>query len=66
MAAKRPSWIGKRYDFRNTESLCHSNAFHQVSTQFDLHLRFGRCLLKNFKMAVVTMAAILDSGMDQI
>ena len=46
-------------DFSNSESLCHSNASCQVSTQSDL--QFGRrCCLKNFKMA--TVVATLDIG----
>ena len=54
----RPSWIAKRNDFSNSESLSHSNASHQVSAQSDL--RFGRrCHLNNFKMAA--MAASLDT-----
>ena len=40
----------------NSESLCHSDASHQVSAQSVI--LFGRCRLKNFKMA--SMAAILD------
>ena len=41
----------------DSESLCRSNAFHQVSAQSNL--RFGkRCRLKNSNMAA--MAAILD------
>ena len=48
------------HDFSNSESLCHSDAFHQVLAQSNL--RFGRrCRLKNFKMA-----AILDIGMEQL
>ena len=36
-------------DLSNSESLCHSDASHQVSAQSDL--RFGRrCHLKNFMM----------------
>ena len=46
---KRPSCIAKRNDFRNSESLCPSDASHQVSAQSNL--RFGRSgRLKNFKM----------------
>ena len=33
----------------NSESLCRSDAFHQSLAQSNL--RFGRCCLKNFKMA---------------
>ena len=47
-------------NFSNSESLCHCDASHQVSAQLDL--QFGRCPLKNFKMA--TMAAILDIAME--
>ena len=55
------SWISERNDFSNSESLCLSNAFHQISAQSNL--RFGRrCRLNNFKMAPV--AAILDIGME--
>ena len=43
-----PSWILEQNDFSNSESPCHSNAFHQVSVQTDLW--FGRrCGLKNFQ-----------------
>ena len=56
---RRPSWISERNDFSNSDSLCHSDALHQVSAQSDL--RFGRrCHLKNFDMAA--MAAIKDIG----
>ena len=48
-------------DFSNSESLCQCDASHQVSAQSAL--RFGRCRLKNFKMA--TMAVILDMGTEQ-
>ena len=49
---KQPSWIAERNYFSNAESLCRSDASHQVSGQPDL--RFGRrCRLKNF-------TAILD------
>ena len=59
MATMRPSWILERNDFSNSESLCSSDASHQVSAQSDLW--FGRrCHLKNFRMAA--MAAILDIG----
>ena len=43
-----------------SESLCCSNASHQVSAQS--YLLFGKCHLKIFKMA--TMVAILDIGMN--
>ena len=57
-----PSWIAKRNDLSNSESLCRSNASHQVSAQSNL--RFGRrCRLKNSYMAA--MAAILDIRMEQ-
>ena len=56
-----PAWIAKRNDLSNFESLCHSNASHQVSAQSNL--LFGRCRLKNSNMAA--MAAILDISMDQ-
>ena len=57
-----PSWIAKWNDLSNSESLCCSDASHQVLAQSKL--RFGRrCRLKNFKMA--TMAAILDIGAEQ-
>ena len=39
----------ERNNFSNSESLCHCDASHQVSAQADF--RFGRCCLKNFKMA---------------
>ena len=39
-------------DFSNSESLCHSDASHQVLVQSNL--QFGRrCGLKNFKMAAM-------------
>ena len=45
--------------FSNSESQCHTDAFHQVLAQPDL--LFGRrCGLKNFKMAT-----ILDMGIEQ-
>ena len=31
-----PSWISARINFSKSESLCHSNASHQVSAQSDL------------------------------
>ena len=56
---RQPSWIAEWKDLSNSQSLCHSDASHQVSAQSDL--RFGRrCHLKNFKMA--TVEAILDIG----
>ena len=51
--------ISERNDFSNFESLCPSDASHQVSALYDLW--FGRgCRLKNFKM--MAMADILDIG----
>ena len=48
--------------FSNFESLCHCDAFHQVSAQTDLG--FGRrCRLKNFKMAA--LAAIMETGTER-
>ena len=48
--------ILKRNDFSNSESLCRSDASHQVS---ESDLWFGRrCRLKTFNTAA--MAAILD------
>ena len=47
-------------DFSNSESLCCTDASHQVLVQSDFW--FGRCWLKNFKMAA--MVAILDIGME--
>ena len=35
---RRPSWISKRNNFRNFESLCHCDASHQVSAQSDFGL----------------------------
>ena len=56
-----PSQISDYNCFSNSESLCHSDASHQVWAQSTL--RFGRrCLLKNFKMAAV---AILDIRTEQ-
>ena len=58
----RPSWIPDWSDLKNSESLCHCDAYYEVSARSDL--QFGRrCRLKNFKMA--TMAAILDIGTEQ-
>ena len=49
-----PSWISERNHFSNSESLCRSDASHQVSAQSDLW--FGkRCRLKNFKMATMIL-----------
>ena len=47
------------YDY-DYDMMCNCDASHQVSAQSDLG--FGRCRLKNFKMA--TVAAILDIGME--
>ena len=58
---RRPSWISEQDDFSNSESLYHCDASHQVLAQSDL--RFGRCRLKNFKMAAV--AAIFDIGSER-
>ena len=58
-----PSQISNQNYFSNSESLCHSDASHQVWAQSAL--RFGRrCLLKNFKMA--PMAAISNVRMELI
>ena len=58
----RQSWISERNNFSNFESLCRSDASHQVSAQSDL--RFWRkCRLKNFKMTA--MVAILDIGRER-
>ena len=51
----------KNKDLSNSESICHSDASHQVSAQSDLW--FGRCRFKNFNMAGV--AAILDIGTER-
>ena len=59
----RPSWISEQNDFGNFESLCCSDASHQVSAQSDL--RFVSCLLKNFKMAA-RILAILNFYVAQI
>ena len=57
-----PPWrISEGNDFRNSESLYHCDASHQVLAQSDL--RFGRCRLKNFKMAAMT--ASLDIRTEQ-
>ena len=53
----RSSWILERNDFSNSESLCCTDASHQVSAQSDLWF-WRRCCLKNSNMA--TMATILD------
>ena len=56
-----PSWISERNNFSNSESLCRSNASHQVLAQSDL--QFGsRGDFKIFSMAA--QAAILDSQME--
>ena len=52
----RTCWILEQDDFLNSESLCCSDASHQVSAQSDL--QFGRCHLTVFKMA--GMLTILD------
>ena len=62
MAPKRASYIAKRNNFSNSESLCHSDASHDVSVQSNLW--FARCRLKNLKMAT-TAAAILDIGTER-
>ena len=50
--SRRPSWIAKRNDLSNSESLCRSDASRQVSAQSEFW--FGRrCHWKNFKMAAV-------------
>ena len=55
---RRPSWIAKRNNFSNSESLCRSDASHKVSAQSNL--RLGRnCCLKNFKMAAMVSSWIL-------
>ena len=47
-----PSWISEWNNLSNSESLCRSDASHQILAQSDL--RFGRrCPLKNFKMAAM-------------
>ena len=61
--SKRPpwgqSWISEQKDFSNSECLCCSDVFHQISAQSNLQF-VRRCCLKIFKMA--DMAAILDIG----
>ena len=47
-----PSQILDQNYFSNSESLCHSDASHQVLAQSALRFR-RRCLLKNFKMAAM-------------
>ena len=44
---RRPSWIAKRKNLNNSESLFRANAFHQVSAQSNL--RLGR---KNLKIGL--------------
>ena len=56
-----PSWLLEQNDFSNSESVCHSDASHQVSAYSNL--RFGRCRLKNFNLSA--MVAILDIEMEQ-
>ena len=49
-----PSWISEQNNFSNSESLCCSDASHQVSAQSDLRW-FGKiCQLKIFKIADIT------------
>ena len=56
------SWIAEQKDLSDSESLCRSNASHQVSAQSNL--RFGRrCRLKNSNMAA--MKAIFDIRTEQ-
>ena len=38
---RRPSWIAKRNDLSNSESLCRSDASHQVLAQSDLRFGYG-------------------------
>ena len=45
---------GGHLGFSNSETLCHSDASHQVSAQSNL-LFWRRCCLKNFKMATMAM-----------
>ena len=42
-----PSWIPKRNNLSNSESLCRSDAFHQVLAQS--YLWFGRRLFEEFQ-----------------
>ena len=48
----RPSWISEWSEFSTSESLCRSDAFHQISAQPNL-LLWRRYHLKNFKMAIL-------------
>ena len=57
-----PSSIAKQNYLSDFESLCRSNASHQVSAQSNLRFR-KICCLKNSNMAA--MAAILDSRTEQ-
>ena len=55
----QPSWIIERSNFSNSESLCRSDASHQVLAQSDLW--FGRrCRLKNFMMATLASSWISE------
>ena len=56
-----PSWISEWNGFSNSESPCHCDASHQVLAQSDL--QFGRCHLKNFKMAAIVASS--DIGMER-
>ena len=59
---RRPSWISGQNNFSNSESLCSSDASHQVSAQSDFW--FGRrCRLRN---SMAAMVAILDIRMDRL
>ena len=53
----------ERIDFSNSDSLCHSDASHQVSAQSNLWFE-RRCCLTYFKMAA--MASILDIGTERL
>ena len=57
-----PSWILEWNDFSNSESLCCSDASHQVSAQSDFG---GDVVWRISRWPKATMAAILDIGMDR-
>ena len=49
--------LGYQNQMSNSESLCHSDAFHQVSAQSDLWFR-RRCRLKNSKCLPSSFSSI--------
>ena len=57
-------WLpSEQNNFSNSESLCHCDASHQVSALSDFW--FGRCCLKNFKMATMAILDIATEWFEQ-